>query len=49
MLNPLLQPVSINLKDICHITNTSGRKSLLIDVNVAVIGTTVGGVDVQIH
>lgn len=49
MLNPLFQLIGINLKDIRHIANASGRKGLLVDVNVTVVGAAVGGVDVEVY
>jgi hypothetical protein len=49
MLNPLLQLIRINLKDIRHIANASGRKSFLVDVNVTVVGAAVRSIDVKVH
>lgn len=49
MLNPLLELIGVHLKDISHITYTGGCKSLLIDVNVTVVGTSIGRVDVQVY
>lgn len=45
----LLQLVGINLKYIVHLTNATGCKCLLVDMNVAIVWTSVGGINIKIH
>ena len=49
VLNPLLQLIPIDIEDIVHLPNPSGRKSLLVDVDITIVGTSIGRVHIQKH
>lgn len=49
VLNPILQLVGINLKDVVHLANTTGSECLLVDVDVAIIGASIGSVHIEVH
>lgn len=47
MLHPLSQFIPVNIEDIVHLANTSGGKSFLVDMNITIIRTAVGGVHIK--
>jgi hypothetical protein len=49
MLNPLLKSIGINLKDIVHLADSLRGESLLVNMDVAIVGASVGGIDIQEH
>lgn len=49
MLDALLQPFGINLKNIGNLADTARRQGLLVDVDIAVVGTPIGSIDIEIH
>lgn len=49
MLDALLQPVGIDLKDIGNFTNTSRSKSFLVDVDVAIVGASIRSIHIKVY
>jgi hypothetical protein len=49
MLNPLLKSIGINLKDIVHLADSLRCESLLVNMDIAIIGASVGGIHIQEH
>ena len=49
MLDPLLQSVLINLEDKVDFPDTSRCESLLVDVNVTIVGTTIRGIHIKVN
>lgn len=49
MLNPLLESIGINLKDIVHLADSLRCESLLVNMDIAIIGASVGGIHIQEH
>lgn len=49
MLDALLEPLSIHLEYIGNLPNPSRRESLLVNVDVAVVRTSIGSIHVKVY
>ena len=49
MHDPLFQSVAIHLKDIVYLADAWRSECLLIDMNIAIIGASIGCIHVEIN
>lgn len=49
VLDPLCQSLGINLENVVDLADSTGGKSLLVNMDVTVVRATVAGVDIEVN